>query len=278
MSYRLGDPNPVYVNLLGSDTVAGGSLQFYDKGTTTPKATYSDEGLTTPNANPLNLDVSGRASTQVWLTGDYTVLLYDGPLATGDLIWTRDVVAPVPASTGLPDPSTEPGGTLKSNGSAYELVLVTELPDPTDSAGMMVVVNGSGTGYTLQEQPEIVIPEPDIEVGTATVVIGDGAGERFMAQYGAFTVPTSGSRTSNVSVTFPLPFTKVWAVIPSPETSAVNSYGAGATMTASGFTAGSPATGATITANIADDGGGSGDDIVNPVLGTYMAFGLVAAA
>lgn len=42
------------------DPVSGGKIYFYEAGTTTPLATYSDTGLTTANANPLVADGDGR--------------------------------------------------------------------------------------------------------------------------------------------------------------------------------------------------------------------------
>jgi hypothetical protein len=45
--------------------LAGGKLYSYAAGTSTPLATYTDQGGGTPNANPTILDSSGEAS--VWL-------------------------------------------------------------------------------------------------------------------------------------------------------------------------------------------------------------------
>ena len=123
MSYRFPDPNPVLISLLGTESAADGTLQFYSYQTTTPKPTYSDRDLTIPNANPVELDASGRAETEIWLDGEYTVVLRD---ADNTVIWTRDVVPEVSPTTTLPDPTTLPGGTVKSNGTGYELVTVLD--------------------------------------------------------------------------------------------------------------------------------------------------------
>lgn len=42
--------------------LAGGSVEFLETGTATPKNTYSDAARTTPNANPVVLDAAGRAT------------------------------------------------------------------------------------------------------------------------------------------------------------------------------------------------------------------------
>lgn len=202
MSYRFPDPNPVLISLLGTESAADGTLQFYDYQTTTPKATYSDRDLTIPNANPVELDASGRAETEIWLDGEYTVVLRD---ADDTVIWTRDVVPEVSPTTALPDPTTLPGGTVKSNGTGYELVDDLALPDPTDSAGQMVVVNGDGTGYALQPIPE---PEdPVTSVNTNYVTFGMDTGDKWMIQKGSGTAPAApSSQQTSLAVTFSPPF------------------------------------------------------------------------
>lgn len=65
--------------------LSGGKLYTYLPGTTTPKATYSDYGLTTPNTNPVILDVLGEAN--VFLSGFYKMELRD---ANGVVVWTMD--------------------------------------------------------------------------------------------------------------------------------------------------------------------------------------------
>jgi hypothetical protein len=56
----------------------GAKLQFYASGTSTPKDTYSDEDLTTANANPVIADADGVFG-DIWMNdGDrYKVVLYD---------------------------------------------------------------------------------------------------------------------------------------------------------------------------------------------------------
>lgn len=58
----------------GSTVAAGYKLYTYDSGTTTPKATYTDQGGASANTNPIILDSNGRCS--LWLgTGEYTFTL-----------------------------------------------------------------------------------------------------------------------------------------------------------------------------------------------------------
>lgn len=75
----------------------GALLYTYDAGTSTPKASYSDGGLTILNANPIVADSAGRFGNVFATTGDYRLELRT---AAGVVIWTADPVAgePTPAA------------------------------------------------------------------------------------------------------------------------------------------------------------------------------------
>lgn len=53
------------------DPLSGGLVYSYDAGTTTPRATYTDDSGSTPNTNPMVLDSAGRTPAQVWLTSGF---------------------------------------------------------------------------------------------------------------------------------------------------------------------------------------------------------------
>ena len=57
------------------DPLANGKVYFYEAGTRTPKDTYTDVALTSPNASPVVLDTGGRGT--VFLSGLYKVVLED---------------------------------------------------------------------------------------------------------------------------------------------------------------------------------------------------------
>lgn len=63
-------------------------MYFYEPGTTTPKNTYSNNGLTTANSNPVVLSASG-VLPNVFLDGSYKVVLKD---KDGVQQWERDSV------------------------------------------------------------------------------------------------------------------------------------------------------------------------------------------
>jgi hypothetical protein len=47
--------------------LAGGKINTYIAGTTTPAATYTTSSLSVPNSNPIVLDPAGRAPQEIWL-------------------------------------------------------------------------------------------------------------------------------------------------------------------------------------------------------------------
>lgn len=68
----------------------GGLLYFYLTGTSTPENTYSDQGLTIANTNPIVLDANGYAGSVFLSTGiQYKVVLTD---ANAIQQWTEDPV------------------------------------------------------------------------------------------------------------------------------------------------------------------------------------------
>lgn len=71
---------------------AGYKLYTYASGTTTPKATYTNQAGTIPNTNPITLDADGMC--ELWLgSGEYTLALYTGLIGSGGaLVKTWDDV------------------------------------------------------------------------------------------------------------------------------------------------------------------------------------------
>src|SRR5215467_987362 len=67
------------------DPISGGSIYSYVPGTTTPKSTYVDEGMTVPNSNPVILDQAGRCT--MWGAGLFRQVAYD---MFGNLQWDQE--------------------------------------------------------------------------------------------------------------------------------------------------------------------------------------------
>jgi hypothetical protein len=209
-AYRLTDPNPCYINLLGTESAPDGSLTFYERGTTTPKVTYSDQGLTTPNANPVELDASGRADTEIWLDGEYTVILKD---ADGTTIWTRDVVPEIAPGLAIPSLTGNTGYFLSNDGSNPIWTPLLQLPDPSGSAGYQVVVNADGTDYILQPIAEPEIPDPSFVITATKAVFTDDDGNKLQLIRGtAATSSGVGTKQATGTVSYETPFSV--AVIP----------------------------------------------------------------
>lgn len=69
--------------------LAGAKLYTYESLTATPKVTYTDYTMGTPNTNPVVLDAGGQAD--VWIDGIYRFKLVT---AEGVTVWTKDGVGP----------------------------------------------------------------------------------------------------------------------------------------------------------------------------------------
>lgn len=128
-------PAPKFTGLDNDgNPLVGGLLTTFLAGTTTPQATYSDVGLTTPNANPIVLDAGGRATVFLTPGISYKFLLQTGAAVT---IWSQDNILAVPSSNDVD-------------------VLVNSVNSPTIAAGKVVYLSdGSGGagagGWTLAD-------------------------------------------------------------------------------------------------------------------------------
>lgn len=106
-------PKQQFFNDAGA-VLNGGKLYSYAAGTTTPQATYSDQGLTTPNANPIILDAAGRATVYLSRTVAYKFILKTSADVT---VWTQDNVS-LPSDIVPPSPDAVPTGTILFYGAA----------------------------------------------------------------------------------------------------------------------------------------------------------------
>ncbi len=192
MSYRFFNPAPVFMDLLGLRPLAGGSLAFYELGTTTPKGTWSDPDLTIPNTNPVQLDSSGRANVNVWLDGGYSVRLLD---ALGATVWTRDVNDG--AGGGAAIPSLQTGQFLTNDGANLLWDTVRQPPDPAGSTDYILSTDGSNLIWI----PQPTIPDVPITTTNTSVKVKD-----MLDQWGTGNIPASGTKFSSVTINFPTPY------------------------------------------------------------------------
>lgn len=215
MTFQFYNPAPVLWELNPIEPAAGGSIQFYSIGTTTPKNTWSDFARTTLNANPVTLDSAGRPSVPLWLDGDYSVTLRDSDGVTIDTFDLRD-----PATGGTTIPSLVSGRFLTNNGTSLSWATIRQLPDPTGQGGKVVTTDGANFLFTnLPAAPTL-----PITVRTNGVSIGDGT-KTFRILTGSATGVNAGGRFQTVSVTFPITFTTVPTVtVQLSNASAVSSF------------------------------------------------------
>lgn len=124
---------PRYAPVDGNgNTLPGARLYFYTTGTSTPKNTYSDAGLATPNAHPVVADGDGLFGSIYLASGDYKAILKDSADVT---IWTVD---PVPG-LGAGDTLTTRGDLLTRDASGYKRLPVGLVNQVLTSDGVDVV-------------------------------------------------------------------------------------------------------------------------------------------
>lgn len=143
MSFRFLDQYPVYLDASGNPA-AGGSLSFFETGTTTPKAVYTNKALSISAANPLTLNAQGRPTTDVWGDGSYRVELKN---SNGDVVWTRDDVDELLTGDGIPTQTGNSGKYLTTNGATASWGTVSQVPTQTGSAGKYLRTDGTTASW-----------------------------------------------------------------------------------------------------------------------------------
>lgn len=190
-AYRPLGPFPQY--FLADGTVnAGGLINFYETDLTTRQDTYSDEGLSTPNSNPVVLDSSGRPTTDIWGSAAYGVVITD---SLGANPRTFNNIQP-DSGAGAGIPSLVNGDFLTNNGSVMEWSPVLQVPDPT----------GFASGDTLQTDGTLSFwaapaAGTPITIGSGSAVFG-----ALTIQTGTGTFPASGTNNTSLNIAFPTPF------------------------------------------------------------------------
>ncbi|MHC9085335.1 hypothetical protein ACYX7E_09885 [Luteimonas sp. RIT-PG2_3] len=267
MPRQFVNPAPVLHDLLGTEPAFNGSLAFYDLGTTTPRTTWSDWAKTVPNENPVPLDPSGRTDTQIWLDGEYTVVLRN---QANEVVFTREL-RPDEASTNA-IPPLETGKFLTNDATNLLWQSILQLPDPTGSTGRYLSTDGAN--FLWVEPPVIPpIPEPNVVVTDNSVRIGLNTGDRWLIQKGQGTSPATGTIHSSLAVVFPTAF-KAGSV---PHVSLTPMPGYQVDGPAVAYLAAPPtATGFTATFDVAEGDVGN-SNITVPIVFGWIAQGIVAA-
>lgn len=146
----------------GGRPLAGGFLYTYEAGTTTPKATYSDNSGATPLSNPVELDAAGRA--RIFIDGSYKFVLHDS-----------DNVA---VANGTTDNVTSFSNTLDSGEPGDNTVTTVKIVDEAVTPAKM-----SETFYSLYKDRVLsgmtlsnsaTDATNDIDIGSGSCVSDDG--------------------------------------------------------------------------------------------------------
>lgn len=135
---------PRYSPMSGNGTsYPAAKLYFYETGTSTPKNTYSDSGLVTPNANPVVADANGLFGPIYLATGDYKIILKD---SSDNTLWTVDPYS----GLGAADTLTTRGDLLTRDASGYVRL-------PIGSNGYYLASNGTDPYWASPIIPRLAI-------------------------------------------------------------------------------------------------------------------------
>ena len=174
--------------------LAGGLIYTYQAGSSTPLATYSDNGGVYANTNPIVLGTDGRPQTEIWLTYgyNYKFVLQDSSyntIQTYDNIYGIIGVAPT-TQTSIPSGliaiwsgavGSIPSGWYLCNGQ-------NGTPDLRDSF-ILGAGNTYAVGATGGSKDSIVVSHTHTATSTSTSTVTDPGHSH--------TVPEGGNGTPN---------------------------------------------------------------------------------
>lgn len=124
--------------------IPGAKLFFYASGTSTPLATYSNVGLTIPNANPVQANAAGLFPNIFMQPAFYKVVLTD---SFGNQIWTADPVAnPVPQSIPLDALQNQAGPFFLGNPNSGTVPILALPMGANVATAISKDINASGGG------------------------------------------------------------------------------------------------------------------------------------
>lgn len=180
---------PVITQLLDDYgyVLAGGYIDTFEAGTTTPLATYIDLDGAVPNANPVVLDAAGRATIRVTDGVAYKFMVYD---ADGNLIDTIDDII-VGTAEGASDSSLIVSRTYIGTPGAQGFMGAEEIVN-----SVVFPVDWDGASGSVQTSPAsdfaITVKKDGVDVGTITI---DSSGVFSFETTGGGTVACSFGNT-----------------------------------------------------------------------------------
>lgn len=197
-AFRILNPFPVYLDRLGVPA-AGGRLEFFEAGTSTPKDVYGDPDLTVNNGPTVLINSDGRSEHDIWGDGAYYVRLLD---ADSTLIADADNVE-IPGGEGAVIPPLQGGKFLTNDGAVMSWAAIIQPPDPTGQSGKILGTDGANLIWQAVPEPENATS--DVAVSDTGVSISDGT-KKILIQTGSGSAPNVGGRDMGFSVTFATAF------------------------------------------------------------------------
>lgn len=130
--------------------LAGGLIYTYQAGSSTPLVTYTDNGGTIANPNPIVLDASGRTPQQIWLLTGFS---YKFVLQNSDavLIQTLDNIYPILQNAPASAAAVPSGCILLWSGSTGSIPATWYLCDGTNGTPDLRdrFIVGAGNNYAV---------------------------------------------------------------------------------------------------------------------------------
>ena len=130
--------------------LAGGLIYTYQAGTSTPLATYTDNGGTVANANPIVLDSAGRVPYEIWMFTGYSYKFVIQS-ATATSIQTLDNLYPILQNAPTSAPAIPSGGIILWSGSTGSVPSGWYLCDGTNGTPDLrnSFIVGAGNTYAV---------------------------------------------------------------------------------------------------------------------------------
>lgn len=154
--------------------LAGGTVEFYIPGTTTPKDTWQNSAQTILNPNPVTLDSAGRAI--IYGSGSYRQIVKD---SLGNLVWDQETAEPNSGAVSFGGTSggTANAQTLSASQFSYgDGQIISFVAGLSNSGAMTISVGGGAPIAVLKNGP----------AGPVALVTGDiVAGNSYFIQYSA---------------------------------------------------------------------------------------------
>jgi microcystin-dependent protein len=130
--------------------LAGGLIFTYQAGTSTPLATYTDNGGTVANANPIVLDSAGRVPYEIWMFTGYSYKFVIQS-ATATSIQTLDNLYPILQNAPTSASAIPSGGIILWSGSTGSVPSGWYLCDGTNGTPDLrnSFIVGAGNTYAV---------------------------------------------------------------------------------------------------------------------------------